>query len=378
MGMGYQGFVRFYNTGAATPSNPSILLATGASVNLILEPIFSNAIWGAGWYNAATSAHYADAAIRYEGSVDIELQLGANGVIWDFLQDWISQNRAYPKSLDISPDGARVYRYWTSGAYHANYDLYGAWNMSAGFTTSSPNFVTSSLGTVALYRAEADPVGAHNYTSYSYIMQKTGVVAGNCNDLLTTNPLNPGGTNVNPIPFWQTNAKLLRIPDGDSYVGPFQDGTAIAPQTGLETVDWSVDVSQSHVLLYTCNGTRLPTALLMGASEVTGKCTLYNASGVFDPILGPNGTEGSLTDPYMYAANTIFRVAISNGAGGSVYLEIPAPVIAADDYGLKGQSDVTNRTFDLKGLGGRCYNTITLPPFCMSDSNGAFLEPAAY
>ena len=54
-----------YSEGPATGTT-SVLLATGASVNLVLEPIYSSAVWGAGWYNAASSAHYADAAIRYE------------------------------------------------------------------------------------------------------------------------------------------------------------------------------------------------------------------------------------------------------------------------------------------------------------------------
>jgi len=46
MGMGYQGFVKFYETGPS--SDPIVLLTTGASVNLVLEPIYSTSVWGAG------------------------------------------------------------------------------------------------------------------------------------------------------------------------------------------------------------------------------------------------------------------------------------------------------------------------------------------
>ena len=64
--------MKFYS-GPGSAANPVIILATGASVNLVLEPIYSSSVWGAGWYNAGV-AHYADAAIRYEGTVDFELQ----------------------------------------------------------------------------------------------------------------------------------------------------------------------------------------------------------------------------------------------------------------------------------------------------------------
>ena len=159
MGMGYQGFVKFYDAGPAT--TPIVILTTGASVNLVLEPIYSTSVWGAGWWNAATTAHYADNAIRYEGNVDFELQGG--DTIWDLLEDWLIGSRAYPKSIDISPDGARVYEYHTTGAYGANYDLQGAWNTSAGFSTSEGSFVTVSAGVIALDRAQQDPAGGTDF-----------------------------------------------------------------------------------------------------------------------------------------------------------------------------------------------------------------------
>lgn len=365
MGMGYQGFVKFYVAGPAT--TPQVVLATGSSVNLALEPIYSGAVWGAGWYNAASAAHYADNAIRYEGSIDFELQMGAGGALWDMMEDWIITNRAYPKSVDISPDGARVYQYRTTGAYGANYDLNGMWNTSAGFSTSEGSFVTVSAGAIALSRNEVDPAGGTSYSNYSYINQKLGVIASNCTVLADTNPLNPSGNNVDPIPFWRTNAQLLT----GSYSAPFSGGAV--PQAGLETVEWNVDVAQNHVLLYTCNGNRLPTALLQGPMDVTGTVVLYNEAGVFDPILGPAGT-GTLTSPYMYAENTWFRVSINNGSN-DVYIEVPAVVVESDDYGISGADSVTNRSFSVKGLGGRCSSTTTLPPCVISDSSGAFVSP---
>jgi hypothetical protein len=367
MGMGYQGFVKFYASGPA--SSPVVLLATGASVNLVLEPIYSSAVWGAGWYNAGTTTHYADSAVRYEGSVDFEMQ--GSATVWDLIGNWGINERAYPRSVDISPDGGRVYQYRTTGAYGASYDRNGAWCTSLGFSTSEGSFLTCSAGMVALDRDEYDPTGvAHDYASYNYISTKEGVIGGDPTTFAAMNPLNPSGDNVDPIPFWRTNANLLR----GAYTDPFTGGSA--PQVGLETIEWSVDLSNNTLWLYTCNGDRLPTACLQGAIDATGSCTLYHEDGVFDPILGPTGTEGVLTAPYLYGENTWFRVTINNGTN-NVYLELPAVVVESDDFGLKGQSDVTSRGFSLKGLAGRIEstNTYVLPPLLMSDNAGAFVAP---
>jgi hypothetical protein len=360
MGMGYQGFVKFYTSGPAT--GPIVILTNSASVNLVLEPIYSNSVWGAGWYNAADTAHYADNAIRFEGSIDFELQGSAD--VWDLMADWIINDRAYPRSVDISPDGARVYQYRTTGGYNANYDLNGMWNTSAAFSTSEGSFVTVSAGAIALDRAEADPDGGTDFSAFSYINQKFGVVTDDCTEFALTNPLNPSGNNVDPIPYWQTNAELLR----GTYSAPFTGGAV--PQAGLETVEWSADVTQNQVVLYTANGNRLPTALLQGPMSVSGSVVLYNEDSVFDPIFGPSGGF-DLTNPFMVAENTWFRVTINRGPN-NIYIELPAVVIESDDYGIPGQDAVTNRTFNIKGLGGRCNGTTTMPPFIMSNSSGVF------
>lgn len=344
------------------------MLATGASVNLVLEPIFSAAVWGAGWYNAAEAAHYADNALRYEGNIDIELQMGAAGAFWNYMSSFIVASRAYPRSLEISPDGSHVYKYLTSDVYNKNYDTKGAWCRSASFSTSEGSFVTCSMGVVAIFRTETDPSGATpgNYSSYSYINQKYGVIASNCAVLASTNPLNPSGGNVDPIPFWKTNAQLGVGP----YNGPFNPSVPL-PQDGTETVEWSIDVTNNEHILYTCSGSRLPRAVLMGPMGVGGNVTLYSPNGVFDPILGPDGS-GTLTSPYAYAENTWFQIQIAKPlSAGYVYIEVPAAVIESDDYSIKGASDVTNRAFSIKGLGGRCSGSTTLPPCIISDYTGA-------
>lgn len=322
----------------------------------MLEPIYSSAVWGAGWYNAAVS-HYADAAIRYEGNIDFELQGGMT--VWNLMRDWIIEQRAYSRSLDISPDGARVYQYRNTN--NSTYDTNGAWNTSASFNTSEGSFVMVSAGCVALNRGEKDPAGGTAFSDYTYILQRGGVHSF-CSQLSDIEPLNPSGGNINPIPFWRTKAMLQR--------GSFSQFTLGTPiQTGLETVEWSMDVSQNNIILYTCNGSRLPTAFLQGPMDVTGSVVLYCTSGVFDPILGPDNS-GTITSPYLYAENTWFTVEISRPApAAALYLECPAVVVESDDYSIQGMDAVTNRTFSIKGLGGRCdAGGALLPPFTMSQA----------
>ena len=349
-----------------------VVLATGASVNLVLEPIFSQAVWGAGWYNAAEAAHYADNAVRYEGNIDLELQMGSGGAFWDFLSKFVVASRAYPRSLEISPDGSHVYKYLTTSTYCANYDTNGAWCRSANFSTSEGSFITCSLGIVALNRAESDPAGGATYSAYSYISKPPiGVFASSCTNMALTNPLNPGGDNVDPIPYWRSNAQLGH----GTYPGPFIP-VALLPQPGTETVDWSIDIGNNDKVLYTCSGSRMPRAVLMGPMSVDGNVTLYHANGVFDPLLGPAGT-GSLTEPYSTAENTWFQVAINYGVGTNTYIEIPAALIAGDDFSIQGADSVTNRAFTLKGMGGRCNTTTILPPCIISSYAGAMVSPGA-
>lgn len=389
MGMGYQGFVKILQAG-----NSLLLLTTGSSVNLVLEPIYSAAVWGAGWYNAPETAHYADNAIRYEGGIDFDLS--GLDLLWDFVRTWVVDQRAYSKTVWISPDGAHVYRYIRN---LANPLKTGAFCQSCDMNTSADSFVTCSLSMVALTREDVDPAGGTSFSNYTYLDVDKGVygdLVTNPNDFCDTWPLNPEGANINPIPYWRTNANLFRYPAGGGNYQLFGGGTnlvdpPVAPteyfQTGTETVEWSISVNNSTIVLYTCNGDREPTAVLQGAISATGNVTLYNDGGIYDPILGPATGGFSLTNPYLFARNTQFVVQIARGgafgggasSGGNVFIELTAPVVEGDEYGIRGQSEVTNRGFTLKGLGGRgcdgSFNYI-LPPCVISTSTGTLGGPS--
>ena len=358
MGMGYQGYVKFTHD-----SNSMVVLTTGASVNLVLEPIMSQAVWGAGWYNAATSAHYADNAIRYEGNIDLELQMGDSGNFWLFLRDFIINNRANAHTVEISPDGAHLYKYTAV----ANQMDTGAYCTSANFAASEGSFVTCGLGVVALTRTESNPEGGTNYSSFSYLNQIEGVIGAESTEVTKTQPLNPDGTNNNPIPYWKSNALVCK----GTYT-TFQ--TTSLYQAGAEATDWGIDITNNEKILYTCSGVRNPKAVLMGPMGATGNVTLYHPTGIIDPILG----DGSNTNnnPYSTAENTWFVIEIGTGTSGKVYIELPAVVIQADAYNISGADSVTNRAFTFTGMGGRVASSNTLPPCIMSNYSGAYAHPS--
>jgi hypothetical protein len=182
------------------------------------------------------------------------------------------------------------------------------------------------------------------------------------------NPLNPGGRNVDPIPYWRTEA-FLKLYDGSVWnrcaIGP------VGNQIDTETIEWSIDLANNTLILYTARGVRAASAVLQGAIDATGSVTLYNPYGVFDPIYGAPGlnsngtawvagnpTPFSLSAPCFFAAVTEFVINIT---GANVAIVVPAVVLETDDYSIKGQNEVTSRTFNIKGLGGRFWNSTGIP-----------------
>ena len=334
MGLGYQGYVSLINGG-----NSNTLLATGGGLNMVLEPIYSTAVWGAGWYNASTG-HYADGALRYEGAINAEMQ--DISAVWNFIRNWAIEQRAYGQSIDYSPDGHNLFQYHATNA-GVTYDNFGVWLKGLTLHTNSGSFVTADLDCLALHRVVSQ-AGMQS----TYISNKNGIIGSNAAAYGATCPLNPGGNNLSPVPFWKTNAAIV------------VSGSAAAGQA----LDWNISVQNSPVVLYTCSGVREATAVLMGAIDATASTTFYNDGGVFDPIVGPAGGSGTPNQPYSYAQNTSFVVTINPG-GGAVTITMPAVVIGSDAYNLGGISEAVTRAFNMKGL-ATCPSTTVVPPVLMS------------
>lgn len=393
MAMGYQGLAQIGSQalpGAGIDAGYINLLISGASINMTLEPIYSTAIWGAGWFNGATNVNYADNVIRYEGSLDFDLQASRNA--WNLVRDWAIESRAYSRAARITPDGSWIYNYTATGtgnpaqnptdpATYVNFATLrrGLWARGLSLNTSAGNFVTASMDCVGLRREVYGPDNAATFQGQlidpsltgladpgatAYIQDKFGLSNPN-------RPLNPDGYNYDPIPYWRTEA-FIKLYDGSTWnrcqIGP------VGNQIDTETVEWSVDLTNNTLILYTCRGVRGASAILQGAIDATGSVTLYNPYGVFDPIYGApglnsNGTQwvsGTspfyLENPCFYAAVTEFVVNIT---GANVAIVLPAVVLESDDYGIRAQNDVTNRVFTIKGLGGRFLNSTGAPSYAI-------------
>lgn len=300
MGIGYQGYAKLAG---------NLVLVTGGGVDFVQDPIYSSASWGAGWKKVATAAHFADSAQRYEGTVDFDLQLG----VWNTLIDWVVNNRITPIGLILCPDGSKIFTY-TAGTAAGTA---GAYNTSAGFSTSEGSAISVSVGVLAFERSLSD--------GDSYIENKTGLIANNCSG--TANPLNLNSANLNPIPFWKSVATI-----GGS------------PQSGLQAVEWNVDVTQNTLAVYTCRKNKMPKAVLQGTMDVSGSVIMYHPDGVFDPAT-------------LTAENTSFTVNISSGAAN---IMIPAVMMESDAYDISGLDTITNRTFNMKGMAGKGASPLIL------------------
>jgi hypothetical protein len=233
MGMGYQGLAQIGSqalAGAGIDAGYINLLTSSSSINMQLEPIYSAAVWGAGWYNAASTVNYADNVIRFEGGIDFELQASRNA--WNLIRDWAIESRGYSRAARITPDGSWIYDYTlvdgsiaqnptapltystTSATPLLDTGRKGLWSSGLSMTTNVGAFVTCTMNCMALDRyvfGPGDPAAFlgtivdPNLTAVtqpggvSYILDKFGLQNPN-------NPLNPSGNNYDPIPYWRTEA----------------------------------------------------------------------------------------------------------------------------------------------------------------------------
>jgi hypothetical protein len=219
-----------------------LALSNTAGLNIEYTPIFSEATIGQGWQNAAFNTHYAENAIVYRGSIDLELQ--GYDTMMRYLYDWFLMYRAYSRSIDISPDGYVVYQHrnpgddgtgatqwiWGTGST----TRHGVWCESFTMTVAEASAITASVGGVALERTVViggvGVQGGNNYidgTVGSYILSGASAATPHAN----FNPLNPSDSNLNPIPFWKTLACIYIDVDAVSSGWDYTTDTAPRDET---------------------------------------------------------------------------------------------------------------------------------------------------
>lgn len=334
MGLGFAGYAKIES---------SFVLCNTTGLEVQINPIYSAAVFGSGWYNAAAVTNFADNQLTYEGPIEFDLQ--GNPTIWDIVRDWAILRRAFPKSLELSPDGSVVYQYTFSDL--ALFD--GAWNSALSLRFSPEAITKATANAIAIRRVEV-------FSDLQYFDFDDGGPAPKTGVGTPLSPVNPptaptGARNLNPIPGWNSRAAFV-INDTDSlevYAGEETDYKT-------EVMDYSFDITNNTQIVRTCNGKRIPSAVLQGTIDVTGSVTLYREGGIKDPVK-LDVDEASGAADYVYADQTYLGINI----GDTLFVKIPYALITSSDYGVKGQNEVSTRTFGIKGIGDGVEPPIQFP-----------------
>jgi len=317
----------YLKIGGQNMANPCFLLCNTTGLEVQVNPIMSTAVFGSGWSNAAQVTNFADNQLTYEGPVEFDLQ--GNTTVWNHCKEWGITNRAYPKSVELSPDGSQVYSY--TYANIANWD--GVWCQSMSLRFAPDALSKASVTGVAIKRTST-------FADLQYFDNTNGVGT-------PQSPVNPSPRNLNPIPGWNTTAQFLNKTTslaGNPILSwdPTYDDT----EYPIEVVDYNFDITNNTKIIRTCNGKRVPAAVLQGAQNVTGSATLYREGGVIDPVLM---TDDGLnySSSYWFADDTMFQVDI----GGVFTVKVPYVLVTASTGGVRGQNETSTRTINFQGVG---------------------------
>jgi len=297
------------------------LLCTGAGLEPQYNPIYSSAVWGAGWRNAAQITNVAENAFQFEGPVNFDFQ--GDSVLFTLMKNWALEDRAYSRTLVYSPDGNQIYKFVKSSP--KAYDDQGVWCSAITWSASQDSPVTCAATAIGLNRTQTTTGGFGQYIDNTGPNTGAGDLAGAG---APVNPLNPSQTNRDPLPYWKTIAQI-------------QDRTTGNPPTqwaNCETVDWSITHTNNTQVLYTMDGTQAAFAVLQGTIDATGDVTLFRHGGFTD-----HDAIGRVPE------NTQFKVILDQGVNIAILL--PYVNVESTDYGVRGQNDVVSRGFSLHGLG---------------------------
>lgn len=316
MSLGYLGYLKIED---------KYLLANSTGLNRQVNPLISQGVWGAGWYNAAMETSYADSQQSFEGAVQFELQ--GDPDLWTLVSDWLINERVYAKSIEISPNGIQRYKY----TKETNDCRSGVWMKSASFNIDSGSLITVNSNLMALKRAE-------EITGTTYKNLRVGPGR-------PTSPLNPAPHNRNPLPGWAAKAEI-----GWPGAPAFWSDTNCA---GLVMTTASVTVENNTQIIRGCTGDPNPVAVLQGAMQVSGSITLWRDGPIPDPY-GQPGTPFTASDAYLN---------ISLGSVNPLGFEIAHLLLTSDAHDVQGQNTPSTRVFGFSGLGNG-----EEPPFKMTTS----------
>lgn len=349
MPLGYLGYARVGPPGPLG-ADSIYLLTNSSGLNRQVNPILSTGVWGAGWWNAATTTNYADYQQHFEGDLNFDLQAGVGGqnAVWNQVSDWLVEQRVFPRSLELSPNGTTVFTYEADLA--GDDARAGAWMSAASFTVDPEAIVTVGATLIALVRSET-------YNTFgTYKADLKGPNEGGGNDLpggIPTAPLNPAPINRNPIPGWNARA-TLNFPTPSI---PLVNWTP-ATQDGFVLMNASINQNNNTQIIRGATGDANPVAVLQGTITVDGSLTLWRDGPIQDPYgTVPGDTNRAFT---VSASSLVLEMGVFQAV--PLQFEVLQPLLTSDAFDIQAQNTPTSRVFGLNGLGDGIYPPLRLLP----------------
>lgn len=344
MSIGYYGYAKLANI---------FLLTNTGGLNREVNPILSEAVWGAGWYTGAQHTNYADSQMNYAGALTFELQ----GIpsVWNVVTDWLINNRVFPKNLIVSPNGLVVQSY----AADPNDPTTGAWMNTSGFTIDPAASIKLNCNVIALKRSETY-ASVTAQSPYRAMSGKGGSFTGGTGTPgppvfpgqqfgVPTSPLNPIPTNRNPFPGWAAQTQIV-------WPGSPPVFTPTNP-TGMfmMSADWTFN--NNTQVVRGCTGQPNPAAVMQGVMAVEGTMRLFRDGVIQDPY-GSTNIPPSQTQPFT-ASGASIQMTFGNLAPIPT-IQFLHVLLTSEEFAIAGQNEIVPRTFGFAGLGDG-----TQPPMLM-------------
>ena len=263
---GFHGIVKIGTTELAKDAaidvkgeNLATILATSGSVAIAHDPIVSQGIWGAGWYNAAEQVAYSNNVLKMTGSVGYELIVGN---VFEAILSFGFENRAasYGHAMVILPDGKNGF-------------MGPGWCSQVDMSASTDSNVTGNIGySSAILARVADNIGKNFITGQNPTAEDLRIGVG----------VHPGVESGTP----GTAAT------GNQFLGMFPFwASSVENSSGIikNVQDWSAQYSSSVEFMTLCSGYTeyqgpiTPDYIMIGSMQGSGSFTFVGLSDQVNP-----------------------------------------------------------------------------------------------
>lgn len=256
--------------------NLTTILATSGSVAIAHDPIVSQGIWGAGWYNAAEQVAYSNNVLKMTGSIGYELIVGD---VFDALLSFGFENRAasYGHGIVILPDGRNGF-------------MGPGWCSQVEMSAATDSNVTGNIGySSAILSRVANEIGNNFKTSDSWkdkdesdsaAEQRLKIGVGFHPGIVNGSPgqAAKGNEFLGMFPFWATSVHTSLEDTKDNMLPNVQD--------------WSAQYSSSVEFMTLCSGFKgdgnvlgpiTPDYIMVGSMQGSGSFTFVGLSNQINP-----------------------------------------------------------------------------------------------